>query len=127
MVAGALRFESGALGALMATTAACPGFGERMEIICEKGTAILADGALEAHLQDGGVVRAGVTGGGGGGADPMAFSNDAHRAVLAEFLDALDAGRDPVNSGREGLKVHRLIEALLESARRRTPAAVARA
>ncbi len=127
MVAAALRFESGALGSLMATTAARPGFGERMEIICEKGTAVLADGALEAHLQDGGVVRAGVAGGGGGGADPMAFSNDAHRAVLAEFLDALDAGRDPVNSGREGLKVHRLIEALLESARLRTPAPVARA
>ena len=86
---------------------------------------MLQDGALEAHLHDGSVLRAGATGGGGGGADPMAFSNDAHRAVLSEFLDALDAGRDPVNSGREGLKVHRLIEALLESSARRGPVAVA--
>ena len=125
IVAAALRFTNGAIGSLMATTAAYPGFGERCELVGELGTAVLQDGALEAHLHDGSVLRAGTTGGGGGGADPMAFSNDAHRAVLSEFLDALDAGRDPVNSGREGLKVHRLIEALLESSARRGPVAVA--
>ena len=124
MVAAALRFSSGAIGSLMATTAAYPGFGERMELIGTRGTAVLADGALEAHLHDGSVLRAGNTGGGGGGADPMAFSNDAHRAVLVEFLDAIDAGRDPVNNGRAALKVHRLIDALLESARTGGPAGV---
>jgi predicted dehydrogenase len=124
MVAAALRFSSGAIGALMATTAAYPGFGERMELIGTHGTAVLADGALEAHFHDGSVVRAGVTGGGGGGADPMAFSNDAHRAVLGEFLDAIEGGRDPVNNGRAALKVHRLIDALLESSRAGCPVAV---
>lgn len=126
MVAAALRFAGGAIGSLMATTAAYPGFGERMELICEHGTAILADGALEAHLHDSRVVQAGTTGGGGGGADPMAFSNDAHRAVLAEFLEAVESARDPVNSGRAALRVHHLIEALLASARARAPIAVGR-
>ena len=124
MVAGALRFSSGALGALMATTAAFPGFGERMELIGPHGSAMLSDGALEAHMRDGSVIRAGSSGGGGGGADPMAFSQEAHRAVLVEFLDAVEAGRDPVNSGRAALKVHRLIEALLHSARVGMPAPV---
>ncbi len=117
MVAAALRFASGAIGALMATTAAYPGYGERIELICTRGTAALTDGALEVQWHDSRVERAGSSGGGGGGADPMAFSNDAHRAVLAEFLDAIEAGRQPVNSGRAALRVHRLIEALLASAR----------
>ena len=117
MVAATLRFSSGAIGSLMATTAAYPGFGERMELIGTRGTAVLVDGALEVHLHDGRVERAGSTGGGGGGADPMAFSNEAHRAVLSEFLDAIEAGRQPVNSGRAALKVHRLIEAMLQSSR----------
>ena len=117
MVAAALRFQSGAIGALMATTAAYPGFGERIELMGTSGTAVLADGALDVHLHDGSTQSAGAVGGGGGGADPMAFSNDAHRAVLAVFLDALDGDRDPVNNGRAALKVHRLIDALLISAR----------
>ena len=64
------------------------------------------------------------SGGGGGGADPMAFSNHAHCAVLAEFLDAIDENREPVNSGRAALNVHYLIDAMLASARNRVPVAV---
>ena len=54
-------------------------------------------------------------GAGGTGADPMAFPNDWHRGVIADFLDALDQKREPRVSGREALKVHRLIDALLEA------------
>jgi predicted dehydrogenase len=45
----------------------------------------------------------------------MAFPNDWHRAVIADFLDALDEKREPMISGQEALKVHRLIDALLEA------------
>ena len=45
----------------------------------------------------------------------MAFPNDWHRAVIADFLDALDQKRAPAVSGVEALKVHRLIDALLEA------------
>lgn len=121
VVAAALRMHSGAIGALMATTALYPGFGERIELAGDAGSAILADGELVVHTHDGRSERAGQSGGGGGGADPMAFSNDAHRAVLADFLDAVEAGRDPLASGRAALEVHRLIEALLLSARLQQP------
>jgi len=49
----------------------------------------------------------------------MAFTNEAHRGVLVDFLDALDAGRAPRVSGAEALKVHRLIDALLRSSAER--------
>jgi len=115
--AAALRLNGGGIGSLMATTAAYPGLGERIEIIGEQGTAILAAGQLEVHFQDGTVEKAGEAGASGGGADPMAFANDAHRGVLADFLDALDQDRQPTIHGREALKVHALIEAMLASAR----------
>jgi predicted dehydrogenase len=121
----ALRLSSGGIGALMATTAAYPGFAERIELIGERGTALLAAGQLEVHFHDGAVEKAGESGASGGGADPMAFANDAHRAVLADFLDALDEGRQPQAHGREALKVHALIEAVLRSARDGVPARVA--
>jgi UDP-N-acetyl-2-amino-2-deoxyglucuronate dehydrogenase len=60
----------------------------------------------------------------GGGADPMAFSHEAHRAALADFLDAIETGRAPRASGRAALAVHRLIDALLCSAREGRVAAV---
>jgi UDP-N-acetyl-2-amino-2-deoxyglucuronate dehydrogenase len=123
-VAAALRFRHGGIGALAATTTSYPGFGESMELTGTNGTAHLVDGRMSAHFYDGTSETAGETGGGGGGADPMAFSNDAHRAVLAEFLDAIDADREPVNSGLAALNVHYLIDALLASARDRAPVAV---
>ena len=51
----------------------------------------------------------------------MAFPHEHHRAVLADFLDAVETGRAPRVSGREALKVHRLIEAILRSARTGRP------
>ena len=42
-------------------------------------------------------------------------SHDAHRALITNFLDAIDQDREPRVSGREALKVQVLIEALLRS------------
>jgi UDP-N-acetyl-2-amino-2-deoxyglucuronate dehydrogenase len=110
-----LRFANGALGALLATTAAYPGFPERIELIATRATAVLFAGSLAVHHRDGRVERVGEEQATGAGADPMAFPHDAHRALLADFLDALDEGRDPQASGREALRVHRFIDAVLRS------------
>jgi predicted dehydrogenase len=118
MAVAAVKFENGALGTIDATTAAYPGFAERIEIIGEKATASLAGSDLSVSHHDGRVTELKTEyGGGGTGADPMAFPNDWHRAVIADFLDALDEKRAPMVSGREALKVHRLIDALLEAGR----------
>lgn len=120
----ALRFTNGALGTLSATTARYPGFAERIEIAGMRGTASLVAGKLDLHWIDGQRESVGEEATLGGGADPMAFTNDAHRAMLGEFIDALDQGRSPVNSGRAALAVHDVIDAVLESSRRHAPVAV---
>lgn len=116
VVAAALRYDDGLLATVDATTAAFPGFPERIEIAGTLGSAVLSGDTLAVRLHDGGTIEEGAGSGTlGGGADPMAFPNLHHRAVLADFLDALDQGRRPRVDGREALKVHRLIEALLAS------------
>jgi UDP-N-acetyl-2-amino-2-deoxyglucuronate dehydrogenase len=116
LVAAAVKYENGAIGTIDATTAAYPGFAERIEIIGEKATASLAGSDLTVTHHDGRVTEMKTEyGGGGTGADPMAFPNDWHRAAIADFLDALDGKREPMISGAEALKVHRLIDALLEA------------
>jgi predicted dehydrogenase len=60
----------------------------------------------------------------GGGADPMAFTHDAHRALINAFVDALYGGPAPANDGDAALRVHDLIDALLASSRQRRAVAV---
>lgn len=116
VVAMALRYGDGLLATVNATTAVYPGYPERIEIAGSDGSAVLAGDRLEVQLVNGERITAGADGATlGGGADPMAFSHQHHRAVLSDFLDALDEGRRPRVDGREALKVHRLIEAMLEA------------
>src|SRR5258708_5362179 len=96
MVAAAVKFTNGALGTIDATTAAYPGFAERIEIIGEKATAALVGSDLNVAHHDGRVTEMKTEyGAGGTGADPMAFPNDWHRAAITDFLDALDEKRQP--------------------------------
>jgi predicted dehydrogenase len=116
LVCAAARFANGALGTIEATTTAFPGFPERIELIGEIGTASLIGTELRLQRHDGRTieVRADQTEG-GTGADPMAFPHDYHRSLMVDFLDAIDEGREAGVNGSEALKVHRLIDALLES------------
>ena len=114
MVCAAARFANGAYGTIDATTVAFPGFPERIEMIFRNATASLAGTALDVAYHDGRKVSvAPDRSAGGTGADPMAFPHDYHRAVMADFIDALETGRAPKVTGEEALKVHRLIDALI--------------
>ena len=125
IVCAGIRFANGALGTIDATTASHPGFPERLELVGTRGTAVLNGGVLELYWQDGRTESFAGERLLGGGADPMAFSHAHHCAVLRDFLDALDDKRPPKVSGREALKVHRLIDALLRSSETRQPVAIA--
>ncbi|HEV7251701.1 MAG TPA: Gfo/Idh/MocA family oxidoreductase [Mesorhizobium sp.] len=117
LVAGALRFANGAIGTVHATTTAFPGLPDAIELIGTRGTARIEGTALVAQFHDGSEVRLDDgAAGGGAGADPMDFPHHHHRAVLADFLDAIENRGQPKVSGREALTVHRLIDALLRSA-----------
>lgn len=115
IVCAAVKFDSGALGTIEATTTAFPGFAERIEIVGERATAMLAGTELKVFHHDGRVteMQADATPG-GTGADPMAFPHDYHRALMTDFLDAIEQDREPAVSGEEALNVHRLIDALLK-------------
>ena len=113
---GAIEFENGAIGTIDATTVAYPGFSERIELAGEKATAVLNAETLDIYFKDGRHAHHEGAVSKSGGADPMAFTNDAHKALIVDFLDAIDQNREPMVSGRESLKVMRLIEALLRSA-----------
>jgi len=115
LAAGMLRFANGAVGTLGATTAAYPGFPERIELSGTLGTATLEGNSLCLLLHDGRAETLEGDGPTGGGADPMAFDHGPHKALIADFAAAIRDGRDPDSSGRSALAVHRLIDALLRS------------
>lgn len=126
MVCASVRFANGAIGVIDATTAAYPGFHEEITITGEHGTLALRGGTLLAQFHDGSEDRVEAdTGAGGTGADPMAFPHDWHRAVMADFAEALREGRDPKVTGEEALRVHRLIDALIATGTNGKPVEVA--
>lgn len=120
IAAAAMQWSDGAVGYLFATTAAAPGFRERISVSGTKGTALLTSSHLRTFYEDGRVEAHGdadpVPGAGGASARPMAFSNDGHLAVLTDFLDAIEEDRPPLIDGMGVLKAHRLIDAILASA-----------
>ncbi len=118
MVCAAVRFANGAVGTIDATTAAYPGFPERIELTCRQATASLVGTALDIAWHDGThtMIKADSSAG-GTGADPMAFPHDYHRAVMADFAEALREKRPPRITGEDALQVHRLIDALIAAGR----------
>ena len=116
LAVAAVRFRNGALGVVHATTTAYPGFPERIELIGARGSAQLEGTSLKAQVHDEKPFEMKTESGGGGtGADPMAFPHDWHRSVLEDFLDSIEKKRQPRVSGAEALKVHRFIDLLLRT------------
>lgn len=104
-----VRLGNGAPGTIIATTAAYPGVPERIDIIGAAGTAALVGGELHVYFLDGKEEQVASEARTGGGSDPMDFPHDAHRAVLSDFLDAVESGREPSVSGDEALATQRVI------------------
>ena len=116
--AALLRLDNGAPGTVVATVAAYPGSPEWLHIIGAKGTARLDGGNLRLAFVDGREEVFADSAGTGSGASVMAFSHDAHRAVLSDFFDAIEQGRDPAIPGEEALATQRIIEDILAKGER---------
>jgi predicted dehydrogenase len=113
--AALLRLGNGAPGTLMTTTAAYPGHPERIEIIGTKGFASLVGGTLRLSLLDGEEEVVEAEGSTGSGASIMDFPHDAHRALIADFIEAVRSDRQPFVSGEEALESQRLVASVLSS------------
>ena len=123
-----LRFASGAIGVLQASTAIYPGLPERLEVTGTGGTVVVEAGRLRAcELKDekgetsayGAKLQAGEPPAeeNGGAADPAAISHAGHRAQIADLLDAIETGRPAAITGEEARKPLELILAVYRSAR----------
>ena len=120
-----IRFQSGALGVIQATTSVHPGYPKTIAIHGDKGSAVIeqddvlrwdftpetdADRAVKERF-------ARKVGSSGGSADPKAISFEGHRRQLADFVEAVCSNRPPKVDGKEGRKAVDLICAIYESNR----------
>ena len=114
--AALVRLRDGAPGIIAATTAFYPGIEERIEIAGTKGSALLVGDTLTVRTLSGDEETLAAGDAGGGGADPMAFSPEPHRRLIADFLDAIEAGTAPRASGDDALATQSLIAKILARA-----------
>jgi predicted dehydrogenase len=117
-----VRFCSGAVGTILSSTAAFPGFPQRLEVTGTEGTVIVEDGrivsrAYGARTQD----PADPDGGPGAAADPAAIDVASHAAQIADLLAAVREGRPPAVDGRAARDTLELVCAVYESARTGQP------
>lgn len=118
LVTATFAFENGAIGTLNATTCAYPGLPERIELLGTHGTAVLTGDTLKAAFMDGtSITEGGEKTGSGAGANPMAFGHEMHRALIANFIDAIRNGALLRVTGEDALKAHRFIEQILAAGR----------
>jgi predicted dehydrogenase len=104
MAVAVLRFASGALGSIMASTSIRPGFQPSLGLYGEKGT-IKMEGAAVAHWTvPGAEPPVGEAQASTGITSPQLASHEHHRAQMADVLEAIDAGRSPLVTGQDGLR-----------------------
>ena len=115
-----IRFRSGALGVIQATTSVHPGYPKRIAIHGDKGSVeieqddvIRWDMTPETDADRATKLRfSAKVGASGGAADPKAISYEGHCRQLADFVDAIRGNRLPKVDGREGRKSVELIRAI---------------
>ena len=122
-------FGSGAVGTILSSTAAYPGFPQRLEITGTDGTVIVEDGrivrrafgpragASETEVSAG----TGALGALGGAADPAAIEVASHAAQIADLLAAIEEGRAPAVDGQAGRDALEIVRAVYTSARTGAP------
>jgi predicted dehydrogenase len=127
-----LRFASGAVGSLEASTAVFPGLPERLEVSGTGGSVMIEDGrivALDLIAERGDVGAYGAKGGTAGASptsaasaasaasEPTAIAGTGHASQIADLLAALDSGRPPLVTGEDARDALEVICAVYESAR----------
>lgn len=120
-----LKFKSGALGVIEATTTAYPGALKRIEISGSEGSAVLEeesltqwefanetpeDEAIRQRMADNNAT-------GGGAADPTAIGHHGHTLIIEEAVAAISENRPSILDGKEGRKSIEVIRAIYESAK----------
>ena len=113
-----LEFAHGPLCSLLATTAAYPGFPRRVEITGSEGTVILEDDRIVAsnlRASQGTTAQHSIRD--EGAASHMVSDIRGHKAILEDFIHAVQNNGTPACDAREGRKSIALIERIYRAAR----------
>lgn len=113
-VAG-LRFESGAVGSLFASSASYPHRRESIRLHCDHGSLLLSAETLEISWRNGSKELYPASPGNKDQEVSATPKEVWHQAVIEDFIDALRKGREPIVSGKDALASHRLIDAIESS------------
>jgi UDP-N-acetyl-2-amino-2-deoxyglucuronate dehydrogenase len=105
----------------LSSTAAFPGFPQRLEITGTEGTVIVEDGRIVRRALATGTDPASPASAASAAADPAALDVVSHAAQLADLLDAVDTGREPSVTGQSGRDALEIVLAVYESARTGRP------
>ena len=127
-----MNLASGAVGTILSSTAARPGFPQRLEITGTAGTVTVQDGRIvrralaadpdpKAPESPRSPAAADVDADRSAAADPAALEVASHAAQLADLLDAVDTGREPAVSGADGRAALQIVRAVYESSRTGRP------
>jgi UDP-N-acetyl-2-amino-2-deoxyglucuronate dehydrogenase len=118
-----VRFASGALGTILSSTAAFPGFPQRLGITGTRGTIIVEDGRIvrPSLAADTDPTAPAADADRSAAAGPAALDIASHAAQLADVLDAVKAGREPAVSGQSGRDALEIVLAVYESSRTGRP------
>jgi predicted dehydrogenase len=119
-----VRFDSGALGVIEASTAAYPGYLKRIEIHGSEGSAMIEEedivkwdfaqpGPRDAAIRQ---LMAQHKSTGGGASDPAAIGHHGHAKQFRDVLDAIDQNHTPAIDGHEGRRSVEIILAIYQSA-----------
>ena len=123
-VVATLKFESGALGVLEASTACYPGYLKRIEVHGSEGSAAMVeedvvawdfakkargDAAIHARM-------AASTSTAGGASDPSAIGHHGHTAQFRDVLEAIRTRRKPAIDGPEGRRSVEIILGVYKAA-----------
>jgi predicted dehydrogenase len=119
-----LKFRSGALGVIEASTAAYPGTLKRIEISGSHGSAVMEEEDIKQwqfakpNKRDEAIIAAlaGKTKTGGGASDPAAIGHHGHTEQFKDVLNAIKKGTKPLIDGPEGRKAVEVILAIYKSA-----------
>jgi len=125
-----VRFGSGAVGTILSSTAAFPGFPQRLEVTGTDGTVTIEDGRIVRRAFG---ARSGSGDSGGSldssaepraadsGSNPAAIGVASHAAQIADLLAAIEEGREPAVNGEAGRDALEIVCAVYESARTGRP------
>ena len=116
-----LEFASGALGTVLATTAAFPGYPRRVEATGTQGTLILEhDRIVAADLRDvsGRVSVSLPSGDNENVASPVVSDFSGHQAIFEDFVGAIRDNGTPACDGLEGRRSIALVEEIYSVAQK---------